>query len=112
MTDHRKDSGSGDEARSGRERSSASGSGGGSRQHRSPRHHGRRKERVLHTRISEQLSQDIRELAAASHGARNVAEVFRRCGRRPKCGKCLPDVAELIEAAREDDQGAAKLAAE
>lgn len=53
-----------------------------------------------------------RELAAASHGARNVAEVFRRCGRRPKCGKCLPDVAELIEAAREDDQSAVKIAAE
>lgn len=79
MTDHRKDSGSGNAARSGRERSSSSGSGGGSRQHRSPRHHGRRKERVLHTRISEQLSEDIRQLAddlrlPVSNLVRNVLE--------------------------------------
>ncbi len=52
-----------------------------------------------------------RELAAAADDARSVAEVFRRCGRRPQCGKCLPDVAQIIEDGR--DQGAAvKLAAE
>jgi len=53
-----------------------------------------------------------RELAAASNDARNVAEVFRRCGRRPQCGKCLPDVAKLIENSREQQSGICKLAAE
>lgn len=42
-----------------------------------------------------------RELsAAAASDAKSVADVFRRCGRRPQCGKCLPDVAEMIERAR------------
>lgn len=54
-----------------------------------------------------------RELAAAaSDGARNVAEVFRRCGRRPQCGKCLPDVARMIETARDDARQEIRLAAE
>ncbi|MBY0423462.1 MAG: (2Fe-2S)-binding protein [Parvularculaceae bacterium] len=38
-----------------------------------------------------------RELKAAAADARGVAEVFRRCGKRPQCGKCLPDVAQMIE---------------
>ena len=37
---------------------------------------------------------------AARGGARSVADAFRRCGRRPQCGKCLPDVADIIEDAR------------
>lgn len=79
MTDHRDDSGSGDETRSERERSGSFGSGGGERRHRSTRHRGRPKERVLHTRISEQLSQDIRRLAddlrlPVSSLVRNVLE--------------------------------------
>ncbi|MGE0409825.1 MAG: bacterioferritin-associated ferredoxin [Amphiplicatus sp.] len=42
-----------------------------------------------------------KELAeAAGAEARSVAEVFRRCGRRPQCGKCLPDIAQMIENAR------------
>lgn len=41
-----------------------------------------------------------RDLAAAADGATSVGEVFRRCGRRPQCGKCLPDVAEIIDKAR------------
>ena len=41
-----------------------------------------------------------KELSGAARGARSVGEVFRRCGRRPQCGKCLPDIAELIERAR------------
>jgi len=42
-----------------------------------------------------------KELAAAASGdVKTVSEVFRRCGRRPQCGKCLPDVAQMIEAAR------------
>jgi len=39
-----------------------------------------------------------KEVAEAARGdARCVAEVFRKCGTRPKCGKCLPDVAQIIE---------------
>ncbi len=53
-----------------------------------------------------------KQLAAASHGARTVAEVFRRCGKRPQCGKCLPDVAQMIETTRENDTSVQKLAAE
>ena len=44
-----------------------------------------------------------RELKAAAIEARGVAEVFRRCGKRPQCGKCLPDVAQMIEDARPCD---------
>jgi bacterioferritin-associated ferredoxin len=48
-----------------------------------------------------------RELAAAARDdARSVADVFRRCGRRPQCGKCLPDVAQMIEDARALETGA------
>lgn len=39
----------------------------------------------------------IREAAA---DAKNVGEVFRRCGTKPQCGKCLPDIAKLIEEER------------
>ena len=54
-----------------------------------------------------------KELAAAAGGdARTVADVFRRCGRRPQCGKCLPDVAQIIEDARDLEAGPQKLAAE
>jgi bacterioferritin-associated ferredoxin len=42
-----------------------------------------------------------RDLAeAAKTDTPTVAEVFRRCGSRPKCGKCLPDVAQMIDEAR------------
>ena len=50
--------------------------------------------------------------AAASNDAHTVAEVFKRCGARPKCGKCLPDVAELIEERRDAACAAHALAAE
>ncbi len=50
--------------------------------------------------------------AAAGDDARTVADVFRRCGRRPQCGKCLPDVAQMIEDARIVESGPQKLAAE
>ncbi len=53
-----------------------------------------------------------KELAAASDDARTVADVFRRCGRRPQCGKCLPDVAQMIEDARDLENGPQTLAAE
>ncbi len=53
-----------------------------------------------------------RELAAASGDARNVSEVFKRCGRRPQCGKCLPDIAQMIDDARAIENGANAIAAE
>lgn len=52
-----------------------------------------------------------RQLAAAAADAKSVGEVFRRCESRPQCGKCLPDVAKMIETARGADC-AVRLAAE
>jgi len=52
-----------------------------------------------------------RQLQSAATGARSVGEVFRRCEARPQCGKCLPDVAKMIDDAREDSR-AFRLAAE
>ncbi|MEL7491378.1 MAG: (2Fe-2S)-binding protein [Pseudomonadota bacterium] len=48
--------------------------------------------------------------AAAKKDAVSVGDVFRRCGTRPQCGKCLPDVAKIIEKERVQAQPA--LAAE
>lgn len=53
-----------------------------------------------------------KEFAAASGGARSVADVFKRCGRRPQCGKCLPDVAQIIDDTRSAQDGAVPIAAE
>ncbi len=53
-----------------------------------------------------------KELAAASTNARTVADVFRRCGARPQCGKCLADVAQIIEDVRASETDALPLAAE
>lgn len=53
-----------------------------------------------------------RELAAAARNdAKSVADVFRRCGKKPQCGRCLPDVAQIIEDERETTP-AHRLAAE
>ena len=52
-----------------------------------------------------------RELADAARDARSVGEVFRRCNKRPQCGKCLPDVANFIECSR-NSEGHIKIAAE
>jgi bacterioferritin-associated ferredoxin len=53
-----------------------------------------------------------KELAAASTNARTVADVFRRCGARPQCGKCLADVAQIIEDVRAQENDTLPLAAE
>ncbi|MEO1251358.1 MAG: (2Fe-2S)-binding protein [Pseudomonadota bacterium] len=53
-----------------------------------------------------------KQIAAASGDARSVADVFKRCGRRPQCGKCLPDVAEVIETVRAQRGGVHTFAAE
>jgi bacterioferritin-associated ferredoxin len=50
--------------------------------------------------------------AAAGDNARTVAEVFRRCGSRPQCGKCLTDVAQKIEEARALENDSCAIAAE
>ena len=50
--------------------------------------------------------------AAAGDDASTVADVFKRCGARPKCGKCLPDVAELIEQHQDAAHPARAIAAE
>lgn len=52
-----------------------------------------------------------RQLEAAAGDAKSVGEVFRRCEARPQCGKCLPDVAKMIETAR-GETCASRLAAE
>ena len=51
-----------------------------------------------------------RQLAEAARDEASVAEVFRRCGSKPKCGKCLPDVAQMIEDARMLERGCAAAA--
>lgn len=53
-----------------------------------------------------------KELAAASGEARCVADVFKRCGSRPQCGKCLPDVAQIIEDSRASENGSPIVPAE
>ena len=42
-----------------------------------------------------------RQLLAEVSSAKSVGDVFRRCGTRPQCGKCLPDIAKMIEDARD-----------
>lgn len=36
------------------------------------------------------------EQAAADPSVKGAACVFKRCEAKPKCGRCLPDVAEMI----------------
>jgi len=50
-----------------------------------------------------------RELAGAAKEAKSVGEVFRRCGKRPQCGKCLNDIAAMIEDDRKSARGAPHL---
>ncbi len=50
--------------------------------------------------------------AAAGDNARTVADVFRRCDSRPRCGKCLPEIAQKIEDARDLENGSFAIAAE
>ncbi|MEM9422656.1 MAG: (2Fe-2S)-binding protein [Pseudomonadota bacterium] len=37
-----------------------------------------------------------RQLRDAANDATRVEEVFRKCGHRPQCGKCVPDIAKMI----------------
>ncbi len=38
--------------------------------------------------------------AAADPSIKGAACVFRACDAKPKCGRCLPDVADMIAATR------------
>jgi bacterioferritin-associated ferredoxin len=38
--------------------------------------------------------------AAADPSIKSAACVFKRCDAKPKCGRCLPDVADMIAATR------------
>jgi len=40
------------------------------------------------------------QAAAADPSVKGAACVFKRCDAKPKCGRCLPDVAEMIAANR------------
>lgn len=42
------------------------------------------------------------QAAAADPSVREVGCVFKRCEARPRCGRCLPDVADMIAASRMD----------
>jgi bacterioferritin-associated ferredoxin len=42
--------------------------------------------------------------AAIANGARRPVEVFDQCGCRPRCARCVRDVVQMIEAARETGQ--------
>lgn len=53
-----------------------------------------------------------KELKSAARETTCVNEVFRRCGARPQCGKCLPDVAEIISESRSEDTATIAVAAE
>ena len=50
--------------------------------------------------------------AAADPATQTVSDVFRACGARPQCGKCLPMVADEIENARGEARIAEAVAAE
>jgi len=38
--------------------------------------------------------------SALGQGCRSVADVFRRVGERPNCGKCVPDLCRLVRSSR------------
>jgi bacterioferritin-associated ferredoxin len=40
------------------------------------------------------------EAAAADPSVKAVGCVFKRCDAKPRCGRCLPDVADMIAANR------------
>lgn len=48
--------------------------------------------------------------AAADPSVREVGCVFKRCDARPRCGRCLPDVAEMIALSRMGPDGFAAAA--
>lgn len=37
---------------------------------------------------------------ALGSGCRSVADVFKRVGERPNCGKCVPDLCKLVRSSR------------
>lgn len=58
---------------------------------------------------------DKKMTAVITDDTRHVGDVFRSCGHRPQCGKCLKSVAEIIEqtrATRASGKAAMKIAAQ
>ena len=49
------------------------------------------------------------QAAASDPAVTGVSCVFKRCSTKPQCGRCLPDVADMIAATRlgPDDMAAA-----
>lgn len=47
--------------------------------------------------------------AAADPSVKSSACVFKRCDARPKCGRCLPDVAEIVSSVQISDGNEAGL---
>ena len=37
---------------------------------------------------------------ALGSGCRSVADVFKRVGERPNCGKCVPDLCKMVRSSR------------
>ena len=50
------------------------------------------------------------EAAAADPSVKAVGCVFKRCDAKPRCGRCLPDVADMIAANRARPAGVATAA--
>lgn len=50
--------------------------------------------------------------AAAAPDCAGVADVFKACGAKPRCGKCLHMVADMIEDVRAEASRIAPVAAE
>jgi len=48
--------------------------------------------------------QDLKA-AASQPGVKSSACVFKRCDSRPKCGRCLPDVAEIVSSVQIEPAG-------
>ncbi|MEN0653150.1 MULTISPECIES: (2Fe-2S)-binding protein [Hyphobacterium] len=48
--------------------------------------------------------------AAADPSVESVPHLFKSCGARPKCGRCIDDMADLMSAVRQPESAA--LAAE
>jgi len=50
------------------------------------------------------------QTAAADPAVKTAGCVFKRCDAKPRCGRCLPDVAEMIAVSRMGPDGLAAAA--
>ena len=56
--------------------------------------------------ICNALKHNQLKAAAAERDVASVPELFRSCGARPKCGRCLDDMADLMSAVRQPESAA------